>query len=168
MRCSNRDDVLHLRFIYNLIEHLWWTFCCQYSKPLSIFTKNRHISHVTKSRIFKNLNLSKKADRNFRRTLLKNRFRHLKLYWNPPSWLAESRCHMGTFWKKKDWSSHFWESNLSGFGTWKFTAKEDLDWQKQVFLHSFKPWPAQKPKWPTFLWEKVYIKKFCSVKARGF
>ena len=46
---------------------------------------NRHFSHVTKSRIFKNLNLREKADRNFCRTFLKNRFRHLKLYSNPPS-----------------------------------------------------------------------------------
>ena len=69
-----------------------------------------HFSHVSKSRIFKNLDLRKTADRNFRGTFLKNRFRHLKLYSNPPSWLARSRCHMGTFWKTKDWSSHFWES----------------------------------------------------------
>ena len=79
-------------------------------KRLAAATKSRHFSHVTKSRIFKILNLRKKADRNFRRTFLKNRFRHLKLYSNPPSWLARSRCHMGTFWKTKDWSSHFWES----------------------------------------------------------
>ena len=45
----------------------------------------RHFSHVTKSRIFKNLNLRKKGDRNFLGTLLKNRFRQLKLYANPPS-----------------------------------------------------------------------------------
>ena len=44
-----------------------------------------HFSHVTKSRIFKNLNLRKKADRNFRGIFLKERFRHLKLYSNPPS-----------------------------------------------------------------------------------
>ena len=71
---------------------------------------NRYFSHVTKSRIFKSLNLRKKADHNFRGTFLKNRFRHLKLYSNPPSWLARSHCHMGTFWKTKDWSSRFWES----------------------------------------------------------
>ena len=65
---------------------------------------------TSKSHIFKNLNLRKKADRNFCGTFLKNRFRHLKLYSNLPSWLARSRCHMGTFWKTKDWSSHFWES----------------------------------------------------------
>ena len=70
----------------------------------------RHFSQVTKSRIFKNLNLRKKADRNFRDTFMKNHFRHLKLYSNPPSWLAGGRCHMGTFWKIIDWSSHFWES----------------------------------------------------------
>ena len=57
----------------------------------------------------KNLNLRKQPGRNFWRTFLKNCFRHLKLYSNPPSWLARGRCHMGTFWKTKDWSSHFWE-----------------------------------------------------------
>ena len=69
----------------------------------------RHFSHVTKSHILKNLNLRKKADRNFRHTLLKNRFRHLKLYPNPPSWLVRCGCHICTFWMTKDWSSHFWE-----------------------------------------------------------
>ena len=70
---------------------------------------SRQFIHVTKIRIFKNLNLRKKAYRNFRRTFLKNRFRHLKLYSNPPCWLARGCCHMVTFWKTKDWSSHFWE-----------------------------------------------------------
>ena len=69
----------------------------------------RYFSHVTKSRIFKNLNLRRKADHNFCGSFLKNHFRHLKIYSNPPSRLARSRCHMGTFWKAKDWSSHFWE-----------------------------------------------------------
>ena len=68
------------------------------------WSSHRHFSHVTKSCIFKNLNLRKKADRDFRDTFLKNRFRHLKLYSNLPSWLTRSRCHMGTFWKTKDWS----------------------------------------------------------------
>ena len=73
-------------------------------------TKCRHFSHVTKSRIFKNLNLRKKADRNFRGNFLKNHLSHLKFYSDLPSWLDRSRCHMGTFWKTKDWSSHFWKS----------------------------------------------------------
>ena len=63
--------------------------------------QSRHFSHVTKSGIFKNLNLRKKADRNFRSTFLKNRFRHLKLYSNPSRWLARSRCHMGKDKRKK-------------------------------------------------------------------
>ena len=54
-------------------------------------------------------NRQQKADRNFCGNFLKNHFRYLKLYSNRPSWLARSRCHMGTFWKTKDWSSHFWE-----------------------------------------------------------
>ena len=87
------------------IAHPW----CNKHNFLYTFSLCRHFSHVTKSRIFKNLNLRKKADRHFHGNFLKNYFRHLKLYSNPPSWLARSRCHMGTFWKKKDWSSHFWE-----------------------------------------------------------
>ena len=38
-----------------------------------------------KAAFFKNLNLRKKVDRNFCDTFLKNRFRHLKLYSNPPT-----------------------------------------------------------------------------------
>ena len=63
---------------------------------------------MTKSRIFKNINLRRKADRNFRGNFLKNHFRYLELYSDPPSWLTRSRYHMGTFWKRKGWSSHFW------------------------------------------------------------
>ena len=39
----------------------------------------RHFIHLTKSRIFTNLNLRKNADCNFRGSFLKNHFRHLKL-----------------------------------------------------------------------------------------
>ena len=107
---------------------------------------SRHFSHVTKSRIFKNLNLRKEADRNFCRTFLKNRFRHLKLYSNPATWLTRGCCHMGTFWMTKDWKVYISErANLSGFSTWNFTAKEDLNRRKQVLILNFRPWPAQKP-----------------------
>ena len=52
---------------------------------------------------------------------------------------------------------HIFEiANLSGFSLWKFTAKEDLNRQKQVFLHNFRPWPSQKPK----IWSIFYGKKF--------
>ena len=43
----------------------------------------RHYSHVTKNRIFKNLNLRKKADRNLCGNFLNNHFRQLKLYQIP-------------------------------------------------------------------------------------
>ena len=50
----------------------------------------------------------------------------------------------------------FERANLSGFGTWKFSTKEDLNQQKQVFLHNFRPWSDQKPK----IWSILYGKKF--------
>ena len=136
-----------------------WSYSSQRKYLMFHLSLGRHFSHVIKSRIFKNLRLSKKADRNFRRAFLKNRFRHPKLYSNPSSWLARSRCQMGTFWKTKDWSSHFWESQplkFSGFVTWNFTAKEDLNRRKQVFFLNFRPWPAQKPR----IWSIFYGKKF--------
>ena len=58
---------------------------------------------------FRNFSLRRKADDNFHGNFLKNHSRHLKSYSNPPSWLARSRCHMDTFWKTRDWNSHFWE-----------------------------------------------------------
>ena len=120
------------------------------------------ISHICRC-VFK-----KKANRNFRGNFLKNHFRYLEFYSNPPSWLARCRrCHMGNFWKAKDWSSHFWEG-LSGFGTWKFTTKEDLNPRKQVFLFNLRLWPAQTPKIWSFFFRKKFIWEFCIVKARGF
>ena len=40
------------------------------SQAIVLFSYNRHFSHVTKSRIFKDLNLRRKADRNFQGNLL--------------------------------------------------------------------------------------------------
>ena len=40
----------------------------------------------------------------------------------------------------------FERANLSRFGTWKLTVKEDLSQRKQVFLHNFRPWSSQKSK----------------------
>ena len=94
---------------------------------------SRHFSHVTKSCIFKNLNFRKKVDRNFPGNFLKNHFRDLKLYSNPPSWLARSRCHMGTFWRQKIEVHIFERASLSGFGTWKFTDKEDLKLKPKIW-----------------------------------
>ena len=129
----------------------------------------RHFNHVTKSRIFKNLNLRKKTDRNFRGTFLKNRFRHLKLYSNPPSWLARSRCHMGTFWKTNDWSSHFWESQPFRLWYVEVQRQRRLKMTKTGISSYFLTLTHPETKnLVYFLWEKFYRRKFCSVKARGF
>ena len=53
----------------------------------------------------------------------------------------------------------FERANLSGFGTWKFSVKEDLNRQKQIFLHNFRPWSAQKPKiWSISMGKSLYEK----------
>ena len=52
----------------------------------------------------------------------------------------------------------FERANLSGFGTWKLSSKEDLNRRRQIFLLNFRPWPAQKPK----MWSILYWKKFIS------
>ena len=63
---------------------------------------------------------------------------------------------------------HIFEiANLSGFSLWKFTAKEDLNRQKQVFLHNFRPWPAQKPKILSIFYGKRFIYKNYAVWKLG-
>ena len=64
-----------------LLFHLIRTYLVAHLSLSSI----THLSHLTKSRIFKNINLRKTANRTFRSSFLKNHFRHLKLYSNPPS-----------------------------------------------------------------------------------
>ena len=44
----------------------------------------------------------------------------------------------------------FERANLSGFATWEFTAKEELNPRKQVFLLNLRLWTAQKPKFGLF------------------
>ena len=121
-RCFSLDTLeVKVLFIY-LFIYLLQVFLSSYI---------RHFSHMTKSRIFKNLNLRKKADRNFRRTFLKNRFRHLKFYSNPPSWLARGRCHMGTIWNTKDWSSHIWEGQPFRYWYVEFNRQRRLKSTKE-------------------------------------
>ena len=46
MICSNFVSLWKFQYfwrpIYNLVKHLWWSFYCKNSKPLSIFTKKLH------------------------------------------------------------------------------------------------------------------------------
>ena len=120
---------------------------------------------MTESRIFKYLNLRKKADRNFRGTFLKNCFRHVNS--NPPSWLARSRYHMDTFWKAKYWSSDFWEGQPFLVRGSSVPKKTYID-KNRYFSIILDLGPPRNRNSVYFLWEKVYIRKFCSVIARGF
>ena len=94
---------------------------------------------MTKSRIFKNLNLRKKADRNFRGFLLKNRFSHQNfIHITQADWPGV--VVIWTPFERQKIEVHIFErANLSGFVTWKFSAKENLNRQKQVFFHNFRP-----------------------------
>ena len=134
----------------------WW--CC-----LNPVLTNRYFSHMTKSRIFKSLNLRRKADRSLCHNLLEKHFRHLKLYSNPQAdwpkvlviWVLFER-------QKVDEVYIFERASLSGFASWKFTMKE-----KQVFLLKTLACPETK-NLVYFLRENVYIRKLRSVKAKGF
>ena len=114
----------------------------------------RQFSHVTKSRILKNLCLRRKADHNFCGNLLASHFRHLnyiQITW--ADW-PEVVVIWAPFERQKVEVYFFDKANISGFAAWKCAAKEDLNPQKQVFLLNLRLWAAQK-------------RKIC-VKAKGF
>ena len=85
-----------------------------------------------------------------------------------PKLIGQKYCHMGTFWKTNE--VHIFErANLSEFSTWKFTAKEDLNPRKQVFLLNLSFWPAQKPNiWSFFYWKKCIWENSVVWKLRAF
>ena len=56
---------------------------------------------------------------------------------------------------------------LTGFASLELTTKEDLNPRKQVLLFKALVYPETN-NWVYFLQENVYIKKICSVKAKGF
>ena len=131
--------------------------------------KIRHFSRVTKSRIFKNLNLRRKADRNFCDNLLKGHFRHLKFYSNLPSWLVRSCGHMSAFWKTKSWSSHFWDGHPFRFCYVGVHRQRRLKSTKAGISTQFKTLTDPETKnLVCFLWKKFNMRKFCSLKAKGF
>ena len=92
----------HLWTLTKLLTLLTWSKWWRRHYFYDVIIQHRYFSHVTKSRIFKNLNLGKKKPI--------ATFSAISWKTKSPSWLVRSRCHMGTFWKTKDWSSHFWES----------------------------------------------------------
>ena len=72
---------------------------------------------TSKSHIFKNLNLRKKADRNFCGTFLKNRYIQI-----PQADWPRVIVIWAPFERQRIEVQIFERANLSGFGTWKFTA----------------------------------------------
>ena len=98
----------------------------------------------------------RKTIRTFCSNLLKNHFRHLKFYSNPPSWFARNRCHMTAFWKTKGWNLHFWKGQPFRFCC-VGVHHQDLHPWKQVFLLNLRLWPTQKPKTWSIFYEKKFI-----------
>ena len=131
----------------------------------------RHLSHVAKSRIFKNLNLRRKDDWNFRSNSVRNQFRHLRLYLNP--YVDWQDVPIWELFERQKVEVHiFVRVSYSGFAMWKFTTKEDLNPQKQIFLLNLRlcllPSTKTQNNLVCIVWEKVYIRNFSRVKARGF
>ena len=80
-----------------------------------------------------------------------------------PKLIGQKSLPYGHYWKKKRLKSTF----LTGFASLELTTKEDLNPQKQVLLFEALVYPEAN-NWVYFLQENVYIKKICSVKAKGF
>ena len=66
-----------------------------------LFKQSRHFSHVTKSRIFKNLNLRKNADLNFRGTFREKSFQTPKLILKSPKLIGPESLSYGQLLKDK-------------------------------------------------------------------
>ena len=79
-----------------------------------------------------------------------------KIIFKSPKLVGQKLLPYGHSLKEERMKFTFLRANLTGFGTWKLTAKEDLNRRKQVFLLNFRPWPSQKPK----IWSIFYGKKF--------
>ena len=96
-------------------------------------------------------------------------FQAPKIIFKSPKLIGQKLLSYGHLLKDKRLKFTFVErANLSGFVTWKFTTKKDLNPQKQVFFLNLGLWLAQKSKMWSFLWEKVYMRKFYSGKSSGF
>ena len=139
--------------------------CCYNGKPLACF-------FYLKTKIsadFQNcisVPLRRKANRNFRGNLLKNHFIHLKCYSNPPRWLSCSRYHMSTFWKRKGWSSNFWEGQPFAYDDMGVYRQRRLKSTKTGISTKFRTLAHPETKHLVyFLWEKDYMIKLCGVKA---
>ena len=79
-----------------------------------------------------------------------------KIVFKSPRLIGQKSLSYGHLINEKIGGHIFETANFSGFATWEFTAKEDLNPLKQVFLLNLRVWPAQKWK----IWSIFYGKKF--------
>ena len=85
-------------------------------------------------------------------------FQASKIIFKSPKLIGQKLLSYGHLLKDKRLKFTFVErANLSGFVTWKFTTKKDLNPQKQVFFLNLGLWLAQKSKMWSFLWESSIV-----------
>ena len=129
---------------------------------------SRYVSHMTKSCIFKILNLTKSWLQPLHK-LQKKHIWHWNLHSNPQSWLAGSCYSKGTFLKKQRLKQQIFERPIpSDFTIREFVTNEDLDRQKKVLfylliLSSFLPNNKK-----LVLYRNVPKRNICCVKDMGF
>ena len=115
------------------------------NRHILLITYIRHFSHVTKRSIFKNLNLKRKTGLKFQVQAPKIMFKSTKLFsLRSMSFVRKDEVHISD------------RANLSGFATWEFSTKEDLNPRKQVHLLNLRFWLLQKTK----LWSILYVEMF--------
>ena len=119
---------------------------------------SRKFSHVTKSCIFKNLNL-KKSWSQLSQQFPAKPFQAPKITFKSPKLIGQKLLSYGDLLKDKRLKFTFFER--------KFSAKEDLNSRKQVFLFNLKVWPTQKLKICSIFYDKKFIKENSVVWSLG-
>ena len=88
-------------------------------------TKNKHFSHVTKNRIFKNIHLRRKADRNFSRQFAGKPFQAPKIIFKSPKPIGQKALSYGHLFKDRRLKFAFFDrANIPGFATWEFRVTD--------------------------------------------
>ena len=117
---------------------------------------NIHFSCVTKIRIFKNVNIRRKADHNICSNLLEKHFRQLKLYSNSQSWLVRSCYHIGIFLEKNVAVHIFARVPFPGLTTRALITRENVCTRKQVLVRNLRLYLATKSKnWVIYYEERL-------------
>ena len=148
-------------FFNILIANISWT--------VAQILRNRHFSHVTKSRIFKNLNLTKKSRSQLSQHFPEKPFQAFKITFKSPKLIVQELLSYGHLLKDKRLKFRFLRAPTLQVLVRGSSAPKTIwcDKNRYFFIILDLVCPETK-NLVYFLWEKVYIKKFCSVKARGF